>query len=351
MIDSADAQLDDTDRQLLVILQHQVPLVPRPFEQLGRQLELAEADVIERLRRLKDLQGVIRQISAIFDSAALGYRSVLVAARYHPTSIDAAATIINRHPGVSHNYHRSGPFNLWYTLTLPPDSRLGLEKTVALLGRLSRAERSLLLPALKRYKLSAVLALQALADGAEQVCGSQAEPAAVERRPARLSPADIPAIRALQLDLPIEPACFEPLAEAAGCSVEQLLAAARRFLADGLMRRFAAVLHHQQAGFQANVLAAWAVPEDRADQLGTTAATFEAVSHCYRRPTYPDWPYSVLAMVHGRSRRQCLAVLDAISQAAGPAQRCDLWSLRQYKKTRVQYFAGQIEQWEAEHAG
>src|SRR5690242_1250418 len=126
--------LDPLDARLLNALQEQLPLIARPFQVLGKKLGLTEADVLARVQRLKTgPQRVIRQISAIFDSRVLGYQSCLVAAKVNPSRIDEAAEVISAHPGVSHNYRREHAYNLWYTLAVPPDSRLGLEATMAVL--------------------------------------------------------------------------------------------------------------------------------------------------------------------------------------------------------------------------
>src|SRR4051812_22778500 len=93
--------IDEVDARLLDALQREVPLVARPFEVIGRRTGLGEAEVLNRLAVLASPpRSVIRQISAIFDSAALGYRSCLVAAKVPPPLIDMAVAAINAHPGV-----------------------------------------------------------------------------------------------------------------------------------------------------------------------------------------------------------------------------------------------------------
>jgi DNA-binding Lrp family transcriptional regulator len=115
------------------------------------------------------------------------------------------------------------------------------------------------------------------------------------------------------------------------------------------MRRFSAVLRHREVGFSANAMGVWAVPPDRQEEFGRAAAGFAAVSHCYLRPTYPDWPYSVFTMIHARDRTGCEDVLSAISRATGVADYSALYSTKEYKKTRVRYFADDIQEWEAVH--
>ena len=81
---------------------------------------------------------IIREITPIFDTRALGYSSMLVAAKVDAENPHRAAEIINSHPGVSHNYLRTHEFNLWFTIATPPDSELGLEGTLEVLLRRDR---------------------------------------------------------------------------------------------------------------------------------------------------------------------------------------------------------------------
>jgi len=156
------SSLDTVSLGLLEILQRGVPLVDRPFLSMGTALGISERAAIERVAILRGK--VIRQISAIFDSRALGYQSCLVAAKVDESLIDQAAARISEHPGVSHNYRRNHSFNLWYTLAVPPGSRFGLEGTVDILHERSGADSMRLLPALKMYKISVKFDLSGEAD-------------------------------------------------------------------------------------------------------------------------------------------------------------------------------------------
>jgi hypothetical protein len=117
------------------------------------------------------------------------------------------------------------------------------------------------------------------------------------------------------------------------------------------MRRFSAVLYHRKAGFWANAMGVWKVPEERIDEVGNMFAHYQAVSHCYQRPIYEDWPYSIFSMVHGRSVEECENVLDAMAEETGITERLSLYSTREYKKTRVRYFTPEMEAWERLYAG
>ena len=89
-----------------------------------------------------------------------------------------------------------------------------------------------------------------------------------------------------------------------------------------LARRMAAVLHHREVGFRANAMGVWVVPADRAEDVGRVMGSFKGVSHCYLRPTYPDWPYSIFTMVHGADAKGCQEVIDAMAQAFAPLRLC-----------------------------
>lgn len=339
------ATIDSIDTQLLNILQESFPLVDRPFLAIGEKLGVSEQEVLDRVYDLKTGEKkIIRQISAIFDSASIGYQSTLVAAKIDPARIEEAAAIISQHPGVSHNYKREHAFNLWYTLTVGPDSTLGLERTLEILHEKSGAISTRMLPAIRVYKIGVKFDVSGESDltaTRETELKRTADPVYV---PSEL---DKSLIRVLQRDLPIESHPFDALSRAAGVSVEQLLTAAKRYLEIGWMRRFSAVLRHRSAGFGANAMTAWAVPAEECDAFGALAATFTGVSHCYRRPTFDDWRYSMFTMIHGQSPEQCEAVIAALKEKSGIGDYAILYSTKEFKKVRVQYFTPDIARWEA----
>jgi DNA-binding Lrp family transcriptional regulator len=323
--------LDQTDRKLLNLLQGSFPLVSRPFAALGDELGIGEDEAIDRARRLRQ-SGVLRHISAIFDVYRVGHRSSLIAMSIPPERLDKGAAVISAHPGVSHNYGRDHHFNLWFVLAIPRE--LDYEATVADMAQRVGATRTLVLPALKLFKIDV---RYDMVEGAGASEGKR-QPKHGPRRD--LTPAEIDAVRVLQEDLPITSRPFAREAEAIGLTEEALLAQANAFLDEGIMRRFAGVLRHQEAGFLANGMACWAVPEERIEEIGGILAASPQVSHCYRRPTYDDWPYPLYSMVHSRSREECESVVADLSRQTGVSDYTILFSTREYKKERVKYFAG-----------
>jgi DNA-binding Lrp family transcriptional regulator len=336
-------ELDQRDRALLDMIQSDFPLSAAPYAELGTRLDMPEAEVMERVRRLK--HGVIRQISAIFDTRALGYKSSLVAARVPEDRVEHAARVINQHPGVSHNYLRDHEYNIWFTVAVPPTS--SLEQTVERLGELAGADPIRLMPTLQLFKIGVELNM------GDAPMDAQTKPAFTGKdraKPKRdMTPRLIDLVRELQEDLPVEHEPFNAMAERLGLSVPQLFEEARLFLEEGRLRRYAAILAHRAAGFVANGMGVWAVPAERIDEVGYQMASFRAVSHCYQRPTYPDWPYSIFSMIHGRTKEDCQVVLDAIKRETGVDQYTVLYSTREFKKIRLKYYTPKLDQWEANH--
>jgi len=350
---TADAEpdasaLDDLDRELLNAVQWDFPLDPRPYAVLGDRLGIPEPEVRERIQRIKDA-GVLRQLSAIFDTRALGYLSALIAAKVDPEHIDDAAAIINRHPGVSHNYKRNHAYNLWYTIAVPPGE--SLDEHIDKLHRDSGSLVTRKLPTLKLYKIGVKLDMtgKTAANAKAEVQPHEMPERKAEMPAPVLTDLERATIGIVQEDLPNIERPFAAQAEQLGVDEADVLEMIRTFKERKLMRRFAAVMNHRSAGFKANAMGVWAVPEEALDAIGPQMAGFAAVSHCYKRPTYDDWPYSVFTMVHGRTARDCEATIDAIRTETGVDEYCLLWSVKEYKKVRVRYFTPEWDEWRAAH--
>ncbi|MFZ0040098.1 MAG: AsnC family transcriptional regulator [Solirubrobacteraceae bacterium] len=345
--EGAAIALDDLDKRLLNLMQGQFPIAPRPYQHVASQAQIPEQEVMARVQRLLD-ERIIRQVTPIFDTRALGYSSMLVAAKVDAENPWRAAKIINAHPGVSHNYLRNHEFNIWFTIATEPDSPLGLEGTLEVLAKLAGAESVRQLPTLKLFKIRMDLEMEA---GTETLAkaAQAAEPAETEAQPYDEFDRDV--IRALQGDMPVIEEPYAPAAAELGIPQRQLLEHLEGMQERRLLRRVAAILFHRRAGFSANGMGVWQVPDERILELGMRMASFRGISHCYQRPTYQDWPYSVFTMAHGRSKEECDAILDSIAADTGIEQRATLYSSTEFKKIRLLYFTPDYRDWEREHAG
>ncbi|MEJ2210909.1 MAG: Lrp/AsnC family transcriptional regulator [Anaerolineae bacterium] len=272
----------------------------------------------------------------------MGYQSTLAALHLPEERLEAAAAVVSAHPGVSHNYARPHHYNLWFTLAVPPGQDLAAE--LARLAARAGAGDALNLPALRVFKIRTHFRMEAgpraPALGGQTGQGRRRAGAdAPGPEVPGLGPEDVPLVRALQRDLPLVPRPFAVLGGAFDLDEAALLAGGRRLLADGIMRRYAAVLRHRRAGFRANGMACWVVPGERVEEVGRQAAAYPEVSHCYQRPAHPPrWPFNLFTMIHGRSRDEVEAVAARLAAEAGLDEYEILYSTREFKKERVKYF-------------
>ncbi|MFM9139682.1 MAG: Lrp/AsnC family transcriptional regulator, partial [Solirubrobacterales bacterium] len=306
--DGAAVPLSDRDRELLNLMQGSFPIAERPYAEVAAELGVTEEEVLADVQRLLD-DRIIRQVTPIYDTRAFGYGSMLVAAKVDPEHPWRAAKIVNSHPGVSHNYLRNHDFNMWFTIAVEEDSKLGLQGTLDVLQEKTGAESIRQLPTLKLFKIRMDLEMQGDTDSLASQ-GKVEEAVELERQSYDQFDRDV--VVATQGNLPVVPEPWAPAAEQLGIPVDDLLAHLRGMQERGLLRRVAGILFHRRAGFSANGMGVWRVPEDQIDEIGPQMAAFRGISHCYQRPTYEDWPYQVFTMAHGRSKEECDAILDAI---------------------------------------
>lgn len=331
-------QVDATDRRLLNVIQSRFPLVEEPYLEVGSHLGIPEAEVIERISRMKEAH-LLREISAIFDTRKLGYKSTLVAARYSPEKLEQGAEAISLHPGVSHNYGRDGYFNLWFTLAVAPSE--SLEETVEELAGRTGAETFRIMTTVRLFKIGVNFDMvdgTGVAHGESRSEGRDAPGAPKGSDGKGVTELEIQAIRELQEDMPQTPRPFDQMSRRLNMTTKELFQVADSFQRRGIMRRYSAVLHHRSAGFTANGMAVWKVPPERSEEVGAIMASSPWVTHCYERPTFPDWPYSHFSMIHSTTREQCEEIAREISQQTGITDYHMLYSTKEYKKSRVRYF-------------
>jgi len=346
--DGAAVPLSAADKALLNLMQGSFPLDTRPYARVAEQAGTTEEQVLADVSRLL-ADRIVRQVTPIYDTRALGYGSMLVAAKVDAEHPWRAAKIVNSHPGVSHNYLRNHAFNMWFTIAVEEDSELGLQGTLDVLQELTGAESIRQLPTLKLFKIRMDLDLQGDTAALAQA-GVAEEPVELDKQP--FDEFDQAVIRATQGDLPVVPEPYARAAAQLGMTQEALVAHLARMQERGLLRRVAAILYHRRAGFSANGMGVWQVPQERVHDVGPRMAAFRGISHCYQRPTYADWPYSIFTMAHGRSKEECDAILDAIAGCFDCIEgRATLYSSTEFKKIRLLYFTDDFKAWEREHAG
>ena len=345
--DGAAVPLSDRDRELLDLMQGSFPIAERPYAEIASQMGIPEEEVLADVQRLLD-DRIIRQVTPIYDTRAFGYGSMLVAAKVDPEHPWRAAKIVNSHPGVSHNYLRNHDFNMWFTIAVEEDSQLGLQGTLDVLQERTGAESIRQLPTLQLFKIRMDLEMQGDTDSLASQ-GKVEEAVELERQSYDQFDRDV--VVATQGELPVVSEPWAGAADQLGIPVDDLLAHLRGMQERGLLRRVAGILFHRRAGFSANGMGVWKVPEEQIDQIGPEMAAFRGISHCYQRPTYEDWPYQIFTMAHGRSKEECDAILDTIADRFPIEERATLYSSTEFKKVRLLYFTDDFRTWERENAG
>jgi len=326
------------ENELLFEMQNAFPMIERPFKVVAEKLNTTEEEVISLVQKLKN-DKIIRQTSAIFDTKRLGYKSSLVAFKVDEDKIDQAAEIINAHPGVSHNYLRNHDYNIWFTMAVAPDSKLGLEKTIEILKERTGAEDAIILPTLKMFKISVKM----------DTTGKRAKKEKLKKlahKEIELTPQHIAVIKELQKDITVVEEPFKEATQKLDLSYDEFFTIANELKESGVMRRFATILNHRKAGFGANAMSVWAVPEEKGEEIGREMAEFSAVSHCYLRPSYPNWPYNLFAMVHAKTQEECDTLIEEMAKESGLTEYGKLYSTVEFKKQRLVYFDDAFKAWE-----
>jgi siroheme decarboxylase len=142
--------MDELDRKILNSIQSDFPIAVRPYEELGKQLDLSEGEVFLRIKRLKE-EGVIRRIGGNFHSGKLDFTSTLCAAKVPDEKLKQFVEVVNRYPGVTHNYLRNHEYNVWFTFIAP--SMGAIEAALEEISGITGVKEVHSLPALRMFKI------------------------------------------------------------------------------------------------------------------------------------------------------------------------------------------------------
>jgi DNA-binding Lrp family transcriptional regulator len=313
--------LSAEDKALLTLVQASLPLTRRPFAALGARVGLSEEEVLARLAAFKEA-GLIRKLGPVFEPAALGLATELMAAEVASAQLDTVGRAVAAWDEVTHCYAREHRLNLWFA---------GVAAEAAWFARAAERVAAMdgvrgiwRLPTLRRFKISVQFDLtDEISNPTPQISNPPSLPAAK---------VDPDLLRVLQTDLPLVSEPFAALGEKA-------LLTLRALLANGQVRRYGALVSHRKLGITANAMTLLVVPEVRIEEAGRRVASLPAVSHCYQRPTFAGFPYNLYAMIHGRAREECLAAAEEAARAAEASEWAALFSTHEYDKSSPDYAA------------
>lgn len=334
--------LEEKELSAITALQRGIPLSERPFAELGAGVGMSEEDVLVLLAKLQK-KGILRRVGGIFDARRLGWRSVLCAASAHGEALKRAARAACVCPGVTHCYTRvpfetlpdgeGSPYpNLWFTLATPTAM---FERELDALQNEFDGIGILTLPALRRFKIDVVFDLRTR----ERDETTETSPSPLKRDDDSIvmlpTENDLAVIRSMQGGMPLVRDFYAVAAEAAGCSLPDVLARLREWKGRGVLRRVALILQHREAGYHANGMCCWDLPPVKVAEAGRRLASFQEVTHCYERPRSDVFPFRLYAMIHTGDYASTQRLFERLSLEAGLDGGELLLSLREYKKTSL----------------
>lgn len=328
----------EKETRILNILQRGLEPVEDPFIYLSEISGLPVSEILEIITDLKEKK-VIRNISGIFDGETLGYSLSLVSFKVPQDKIERAGEVINSHPGVSHNYLRKHEYNIWFTLA--EENEDFFHRTISAMKKKIGIDESLVLKNEKLLKIGVLFDMEDKKSNEEIASSSRTRPDSIQY----LTEKEREAVVILQKDLPVVRDPYLKLLEEFGSdiTVKELLAYFKNFLETGVMRRYAAVLMHRNAGFKANAMTAWKPGDNFSQEIFINC---KSISHLYMRTIYPGkWEYPLFAMIHAKTEVELDNTIKNLSNKSGTDDYISLKSLREFKKKKVHYFSRDFEEW------
>lgn len=324
------SEISETDKaRLLNIIQKEFPLKNRPFLEIGRLLNIEEDKVIEILKELQRKK-ILRQISAIFNPWFFGHRSSLFAFKVPPEKLEKAISVINKHPGVSHNYLRNHSYNLWFILVSLPQ-RDPLEEAERL-AKLCGVHEYLYLPALRTFRISTVFEDRIVNFDKDEIIDEET------KKPVNnISEKDKFLVKILQEPMPLISTPFKEIAKNLGITEEEIFSWIKEMKEKGALRRFGALLKHDKIGFKINVMVAWEVKKEEMENIIEGLARELFITHCYERKTYPNWRYNLYTMCHFKKKEEKKKIPE-LAQKYNIENFIMLETVKELKKVRLKLF-------------
>ncbi len=332
------------EQKILNRIQRDIPFTEFPFGSMADETGIPAGEFLETVRKLKS-EGVVRNISGIFNASSLGYKSCLAALAVDAERTERAAAIISSHPGVSHNYLRGHWFNIWFTLALPEEK--SLNDAVRDIAEGAGAAEHIIFRTVKLFKIGVHFAIGD--EGEDSVFSGAPSRAFAPAESRRLTIGEKEAVRLLQFDLPLEERPFRSLLTLRGGRINEtmLLDLGNSFKEKGMMRRYSAVLRHRKAGYSANAMTVWNPGALDEDGIARTFGAVRNISHLYLRDAAPGkWDHPLFAMVHAKSDEELDGIIESLKKDSGIGDCLVLKTLREFKKERVIYFSPEFEEWE-----
>ncbi len=328
--------LTDLDKQVLNRIQYNFPISEDPYGVLAIEFDIDRSRVYNLICNLRH-EGIIRRIGASFNSAKLGYSTVLAAAEVVPSEISSVAEDINRFSEVTHNYQRDDKINLWFTIISPSYDKQ--HEIIDTIKNKPGVANVYTFPACEIYKLKVDFCFRRSYEinNSSTVKIDKIQPS----KACVLLNYEVDKVLIARLggdiDFSMDP--YGRLAFELGVSREYVLNQLYEYKKKGIMRRFGSILQHQAAGFIGNGMTVWSIPDSIVDKVGHLFAKQINISHCYRRKPCKEWQFNLYAMVHGHDNDYVRNLCMNLSSMLEINNYKILFSLREFKKSSMIYFS------------
>lgn len=327
------------DIKILDTIQQEFPVCRQPFKTLSSDLGITEDEALNQVLALKE-QGVIRRISALFNSGKLGMVTTLVAMKAPEDRIDSIAGIINEYEGVTHHYERDNEYNLWFTLIAK--SKEELAKLIGEIKGKTGIDSLLDLPTLRRFKVNTTFWIPGTPQKQDTVEIIPLRGKSQDIEKYEIDETDKEVFKELQaLAVTLEP--YRLIADRLKITEENLFERISAYKKSGIIRKIRAVLDHYKIGLAENVMVVFKAGKEDMDKVVNLLISYPQVTHCYERQTYPGrgkphWEYNLFAMIHGRTKQECEGIISLILEKTGLTEYKKLYTKRELKKANPRYY-------------
>ena len=328
--------IDEVDAALIDGYQSGFPIAEHPFRAVADDLDITEADALQRVERLRDA-GVFRRFGAVLNPPVIG-SSTLAAVAAPADRFDEVAEVVNGYRQVNHNYEREHEWNMWFVVTA--GSREKRDRIIAEIEERTGLD-VLVLPMLTDFYIDLEFpVVNADRFARESLAETDASATHIsEEAAADLSALDRRVLLEIQDGFPLSATPYRDVAAAVDADVADVLAAIEGLLADGCIKRIGCVVNHVATGFDSNCMVVWDVPDENLDEWGQTVGSLPYVTLCYHRPRRPDqdWPYNLFTMIHGRESAAVDTKIDELAADYLPCDHERLYSTATLKQTGARY--------------
>ncbi len=315
---------DPIDRRLLDDWQRDFPITSRPFAVLGNELGIEEAEVLQRLERMRR-GGRIARVGATCAPNSVS-ASTLAAIAAPEDRIDTVSAIIGAEPGVNHSYQREDHWNLWFVVTGPDRAFVN-----ATLQRIEAKAQLQVLDLRLVRPFNVDLGFRMSESGRHL-------PAPISRpvNSSVMQQGDHDILQALTRGLSIVQHPFAEIGNRLERHEDQILERIAELHDAAIISRLGVIVRHRALGWSSNAMVVWQMASDKIDIAGPKLASLPGITLCYEREPADDvWPYRLYCMIHGRSRSETIEVLQAARaqpEMAGVPHKV-LFSVRCFKQT------------------